>query len=461
TWFTVPDLGLTCGTVSGTAFMDDNFNCTQQSAEPSFPSSVMEIQPGNYFTMTDASGMYQQNLPMGSYTVQQQSTTVAEHCAGVPQAFDLSTANVVTFRNFPDTSLVPLDVWIGLGSSPARPGFQMGYGILIENLTPGITGPLTTTLVFDPVLSYVSAWPAPTSAVGNTLTWDLAQLGSFSQRSLYAYFQVPPDVNLIGTDLVSTASVVVTQPEPNTANNTYTNTRTITGAYDPNAKEVRTSSGLSSDLYYIDQDAWLDYTIQFQNTGTDTAFFVVITDTLPETLDPATFKLGARSHACMVQMMDHGVLRFIFPNILLPDSNSNEPASHGFVSFRIQPRLPLTAGTEIANTANIYFDYNPPVITEPSVLTAEFSTGVQAQEAKQSLWLMPNPTSGSLDVRVSDQSATAGLLQVVAIDGRVVLEQRLSSPRTMLDVSPLARGLYTLNWHDANGTVTTQRFVRE
>ena len=74
---------------------------------------------------------------------------------------------------------------------------------------------------------------------------------------------------------------------------------------------------------------------------------------------------------------------------------------------------------------------------------------------------MPNPTSGMLEVRVSEHNGATGLLQVVAVDGRVVLQRHMEGPRTMLDVSPLARGLYTLNWRDANGTVTTQRFVRE
>jgi hypothetical protein len=62
-------------------------------------------------------------------------------------------------------------------------------------------------------------------------------------------------------------------------------------------------------------------------------------------------------------------MKFYFPNILLPDSNINEPRSHGFVGFRIRPHLPLLPGDEITNIANIYFDFNPPVITEPSVLT--------------------------------------------------------------------------------------------
>ncbi|MEO7081888.1 MAG: T9SS type A sorting domain-containing protein [Flavobacteriales bacterium] len=460
TWFTVPDLGYACGTVSGTAYMDDNFNCTRQYNEVPVPATVMEIQPGGYFTLTNASGAYHQNVPYGSYTVQQQSTAVSEHCAGVPQAFSLSAGMLSATRNFPDTTLLSRDVEIDLSSSYARPGFQMSYVARVKHLTAGATGAMTITLDFDPLLSFVSGTPTPASVVGNTVTWNVAQLTSFGIRSVGAYFQVPPDVTLIGTSLSATATVGISQPEQNIANNTDTDTRTITGAYDPNAKEVSTSSGWSNELYYIDQDAWLNYTIQFQNTGTDTAFFVVITDTLPETLDPTTFNLGASSHTCMVEMVDHGVLRFFFPNILLPDSNVNEPRSHGFVSFRIQPRLPLTAGTEISNIANIYFDYNPPVITEPSILTAEFSTGVQAHAAKQNLWLMPNPTSGMLEVRVSDNSAS-GLLQVVSVDGRVVMQQRMEGPRTMLDVTSLARGLYTLNWHAINGTITTQRFVRE
>ncbi|MEO5586053.1 MAG: T9SS type A sorting domain-containing protein, partial [Flavobacteriales bacterium] len=193
----------------------------------------------------------------------------------------------------------------------------------------------------------------------------------------------------------------------------------------------------------------------------DTAFNVVVTDTIPADLDLATFTDGASSHPYSLSIRDGNVLRWAFYNIQLPDSNVNGPASQGFVSFRIRPRQPLTAGTVIANTANIYFDFNDPVITEPSVLTAEFSTGVQAQAPRQNLWLMPNPTSGLLEVRVPEGNAASGMLQVVAVDGRVVLQQRMEGPRIVLNVAQLSRGLYTLNWHAVNGTVTTQRFVRE
>ena len=92
--------------------------------------------------------------------------------------------------------------------------------------------------------------------------------------------------------------MTVSQPlsETTLTNNTITETRTFTGSYDPNEKTVRTSSGLHSDLFIIGEDEYLDYSIQFQNTGTDTAFTVVVTDTLGTNLDMGTFQQGLGSH---------------------------------------------------------------------------------------------------------------------------------------------------------------------
>ena len=122
---------------------------------------------------------------------------------------------------------------------------------------------------------------------------------------------------------------------------------------------MRTTSTRASDaLYFIGQDEWIDYTIRFQNTGTDTAFHVIVTDTLPGTLDLATLEVGAASHAFTWALREQGTLKFRFFDILLPDSNVNEASSHGSVSFRIRPKQPLVPGTVIENMANIYFDFN-------------------------------------------------------------------------------------------------------
>jgi uncharacterized repeat protein (TIGR01451 family) len=106
----------------------------------------------------------------------------------------------------------------------------------------------------------------------------------------------------------------------------------------------------------------IDYTIRFQNTGTDTAFNIVITDTLNEDLQANTLQMVTSSHNCKTTVKNN-IIFFEFLNILLPDSNVNEPKSHGFISFKIKPKVTVAVNTTIPNKAAIYFDYNAPVIT--------------------------------------------------------------------------------------------------
>lgn len=456
--FEVPDLGFTCGTLSGKAYIDVNENCIQNGADPNLPSTVIEVQPGDYYTLTDGLGQYRINLPMGTYTVADQNLLYQEHCGveGTPFTISSGTPNVT--RNLADTSLSGLDVNVSLSSGAARPGFEVTYAIRVRNLIGVNGGNGTVTYTYDPTLTYLGSSPEPTSIAGTTLTWNLTNLGAFGDRSFRPRFQVPPDINLLGVQLEASAVVAMVNMEANTTNNSAEHSVTITGAYDPNDKLAYTSSG-NTDVWQLNADEWIDYTIRFQNTGTDTAFFVVITDTLPTNLDPATFEPGAASHAHSLTMQGHGVLRWMFPNILLPDSNINEPRSHGFVTFRIRPRLPLLPGEEIINIANIYFDFNPPVITDPSVLVAEFSTGALETRMGSGLSVFPNPASDEVIIELSSNSG-ANVLRVLNMDGRVVDTRRISATRTVLDVSDLAIGVYVIEVHGPDGGSVQVRFVR-
>ncbi len=70
----------------------------------------------------------------------------------------------------------------------------------------------------------------------------------------------------------------------------------------------------------------IDYQIRFQNTGTDTAFTVVIRDTLSSWLDVESFKVGISDHTFRTDFEGSNILKFTFDHILLPDSNVNEAA---------------------------------------------------------------------------------------------------------------------------------------
>ncbi|MBK7483867.1 MAG: T9SS type A sorting domain-containing protein [Flavobacteriales bacterium] len=269
---------------------------------------------------------------------------------------------------------------------------------------------------------------------------------------------VPPDINLLGTELNATASLVTTTTDGNQANNTATNLRTITGAYDPNDKLAYTSSG-STEVWDVNADEWIDYTIRFQNTGTDTAFTVLITDSLPETLDPGSIIVGAASHNFTWELRDQGTLKFFFQNILLPDSNVNEPRSHGFASFRIKPHEPVLPGSTIENTANIYFDFNPPVITEPSVLVAEFSTGIPDAKASSTYVAYPVPAAGRIFLsNVTSGNSTNGW-SILQVDGRVIRSSNSAFPSNGVDVSDLADGTYLLQVNSVPMPVTI-RFAK-
>jgi uncharacterized repeat protein (TIGR01451 family) len=449
--FTIPDLGNGCGNISGTVFMDNNENCTWQGGEPGVAGVVLEILPGPVYAITNG-GQYSANLPLGAYTLEQQSAVLDDHCLSAPAPFTLALGNAMQTLNVADTALVPMDARVTLASGAARPGFQLELSALMTNLTLASTGANTLSVTFDPVLSFISANPMPTVA-GNTLTWNIGAFSSFQQRAVHVQLQVPPDIGLLGTDLLFSAAFSTGNVDAVPANNTAALSTTVTGSYDPNDKTARTSSGWSNDLYFIDADEWIDYTIRFQNTGTDTAFNVVITDTIPATLDLATFEAGASSHAHTLSIRDGNVLRWAFYNIQLPDSNVNEPRSHGFVSFRIKPRTPLVPATPIENIANIYFDFNPPVITEPSVLAAEFSTGVE-EESPPRMTIQPNPAMDRL--HVVSHAPTSGSYRVFSADGREVRPPgSWQGHRLELDVSLLTPGLYMLQ---LDGSV--ERFIK-
>ena len=146
-----------------------------------------------------------------------------------------------------------------------------------------------------------------------------------------------------------------------------TDCRENTSSFDPNDK-TGFPMGYGQQ-HYIEANTDLEYLIRFQNTGTDTAFTVVIRDTLSPHLDPTSIEVGGSSHAMRYELYGNGILKFIFDNIMLPDSNVNEPASHGFVKFRIKQRQDLPIGTLIENSAAIYFDYNEPIITNSTYHT--------------------------------------------------------------------------------------------
>ncbi|MCK6695153.1 MAG: hypothetical protein L6Q97_24020, partial [Thermoanaerobaculia bacterium] len=136
--------------------------------------------------------------------------------------------------------------------------------------------------------------------------------------------------------------------------------RQVIGSYDPNQKVAAPAGAGPDRLLAANQP--LQYTIEFQNTGTDTAFLVTLYDYLPPELDISTFRPGLSSHPCSWHIRNN-ILEVLYAPIALPDSNVNEPASHGFFTFSIDQQPDLPDGTVIQNFAAIVFEFNPAIWT--------------------------------------------------------------------------------------------------
>lgn len=141
----------------------------------------------------------------------------------------------------------------------------------------------------------------------------------------------------------------------------------VTAPHDPNDKRGFPSGlGTTADIM-PNQD--IEYMVRFQNTGTDTAFTVVIRDTIQPEFDIYSLRSGVASHDYTFSIESPRVAVWRFANIFLTDSTTNEPESHGFITFTIKQTADLPNGTELKNTADIYFDFEAPVITNTSLHT--------------------------------------------------------------------------------------------
>jgi hypothetical protein len=212
--------------------------------------------------------------------------------------------------------------------------------------------------------------------------------------------EVDPSVPLGTIQYLSTSFTSALDVNP--SDNTCTSWHEVIGSYDPNNK-VAIPAG-DGPLGHIPPGTdEIVYTINCQNTGTAPAYSVVITDIFEEPLVVEGLETLHSSHP--VSMVVNGnQVDWVFDNIVLPDSTTNEPESHCSVTFRvsIDPNLPL--GTTIENTAAIFFDANPPIITNTKVHTI-FQEEVSVEENSAFLQVYPNPLTDRMFVRFSQPNA--------------------------------------------------------
>ncbi len=220
----------------------------------------------------------------------------------------------------------------------------------------------------------------------------------------------------------------------------------VSVAIDPNDK---TGYPTGVDFaHYILPNQQMQYVIRFQNTGTDTAFKVVIRDTLDADLNIFSMIPGVMSHSGIFRMYGPRILEWTFDNIMLPDSFINEPASNGFVTFSVEQNENLPNGTMIDNSAAIYFDFNAPIITNVAhheIQRELLTTSIKAEGSQNDIKVYPNPSNGTFNVELPMPSTPLRQQKITICNviGQVVyISTSLNDQSIEIDLSKQPNGIY-------------------
>lgn len=357
---------------------------------------------------------------------------------------------------FPITIIQPYaDVSVTLfANSPPRPGFTYMNTITIKNnsYTTVPFGNISFTKDNDVTIISVSEISIVSTATG--FDYSYSDLAPFETRYIIVVMQVPtmPTVNL-GDILTNSVSVEAIENEVNLANNIATLSQLVIGSYDPNDKNE--SHGGKIVFADFTEDDYLYYTIRFENTGTAAAEFIRIEDTLQNSLDETTFEMLNASHQYNVRRTDNQLVWHFF-DIDLPPTIEDAVLSQGFIHFKIKPKPGFAIGDVIENTAEIYFDYNPPIIT--NTIETEFVENLSVGDFSFStVILYPNPTKNNFQIQLSGNDFIEQI-SVFDVLGKYIYKQnKIESNSASVDASTFNEGIYLVKIT----TTSNQRILKK
>lgn len=337
-------------------------------------------------------------------------------------------------------------------TSQARPGFPASYRLFVNNVGTVASSGTVTFQYDDSKLAFTNSSILPIGTTANSLTFNFGPLLPLQQAFIDMTFivSIPPTVNA-GTILPFEAVATTVQTDADLSNNTVTLNQVAVNSFDPNDKTVYNPVMLADNT----QD-YLRYLVRFQNTGTADAINVRITDQLDQNLDWSTFRPIGASHNYTAQLDTGGMATFTFDNINLPDSSTNEPASHGFVAYEVKLKSGLTVNDDIYNTAGIYFDFNAPIITNTVMTDLVELLGIGGH-SRNIFAMYPNPTSEMVTIQADEQQNFA--VELFDIQGKKIIEKTADGSLS-LDVSMLQKGLYFVKVTTDNATETKKLMVK-
>ena len=443
--------------IDGKMYADVNNNTIQDVGELGVSNKMVTEQNTGRLSFSQQNGKYSLSvLDTGGFSV---SASTINYYNSVPLVHTAYFNNINQTDSLNDFALQPNgvinDVCINLTPvSLFRSGFDATY--YISYINNGTTT-LTPTVIFfpDANVSFTSANVTPTSVTTDSVVWNIGALAPFQSGSIVVTVNVHTGLP-IGSLINSSVRIEPVAGDANPGCNYSSWEVFTTGSFDPNDILVSRDTLFTTE---IPNPPYLDYIIRFQNTGNDTAFNVKILNPLDTNkLQLNTLEYVASSHPVNMNFIYHERnMEFKFDNILLPDSNVNEPLSHGFIHYRIKPKTSLVLNDNIQNNAAIYFDFNNPVITNTVTTSVVLPTGIASYQSAENIQLFPNPAQSEINLQ---HTTAVEKIQVIDVLGKILFEKKTNSQQNLkINISQFQNGVYFVKAYSTQGVVV-KKFVK-
>lgn len=453
------------------AFIDTNNNGVKDNNENYFTNGEFSINVNNtgtptfvqstsgthYITESNATNLYDLTFVIDpAYTSQYTYS-------GIPYN-DLSytTGSGVQEVNFPITELPFNDletVLYGYYPRPVPvPGFTYTNRIQYKNKGNQTIPNGTITFTKDNLVSITSISQSGTTSNATGFTYTFANLLPNETRFIDVTMQVPtiPTVSL-GDTLTNSVASTTSVTEISLTNNNASLTQEIVGSYDPNDKQEAHGGKIVHSTFTSND--YLTYTIQFENEGTANAENVRINDVLDAKLDETTIKTVASSHPYILER-NGTILNWNFNNIQLPPSVANTSTGKGFITFQIKPKSGFLVGDVIPNKANIYFDFNPAIVT--NICNTEFVTTLSNTQFEiNNFSLYPNPAKDFITIEAS-QNNSISTISVTDISGKTIYNNSYTNEsKVEINLSYLSKGIYFIKVSLPTNETQQMKFIKE
>ncbi|WP_299442495.1 T9SS type A sorting domain-containing protein [uncultured Aquimarina sp.] len=439
--------------LTGTVQYDaNNDNCTSGSAMENITISA-SINGNIYSSITDVNGTYMIQIPEEGTCEVSLSSNLPEYMTNpVNQTISftgLRNAEVADFCTSP-TDVSDLKVYF-IPAASARPGFTTRYYLYVRNNGNQVDSGTVELDFDDQMVELTSTSQTPIEQTSNSVKFSFSNLLPFRHTLFRVSFRTfpPPTVNG-GDRILFEATALPINGDVKPEDNVKILNHRVVNSYDPN--DIAVLEG--EEIFEEDVDDYLNYRIRFQNTGSASAINVNIENVLDANLDWNTFSPTVSSHDYRIEITDENNVNFIFDNINLPDSTTDEEESNGFIAYRIKPKSNSIIGDEFDNKADIFFDFNLPIETNQVKTTIVALLSVDDIE-NQSEFFKISPVPFAEELIIDNLSGEKiNEIQLYAITGKqFYTRQNIETNTLKINTINLATGVYFIKLNIGNKVI--------